>query len=157
RPAVAQGTALTYQGRLDQNGTPANGLYDLAFVLFGTNTGGSAVATPQTNNAVPVNEGLFTVALDFGANFPGADRWLEISARTNNTGDFVTLTPRQKRTATPYAITARTVTGVVPAAGLAGTYGSAVTFNNAGNSFTGSGAGLTGVNATSLGGLNANQ
>jgi hypothetical protein len=157
RLASAQGTALTYQGRLDQNGTPANGMYDLAFVLFGTNTGGTAVAPPQTNNAVPVDNGLFTVALDFGPNFPGADRWLEISARTNSTGDFVTLSPRQKLTATPYAVTARTVTGVVPTAGLAGTYGSAVTFNNAGNSFTGSGAGLTGVNATSLGGLNANQ
>src|ERR1041385_4248258 len=30
----AQGTAFTYQGRLDNNGAPANGSYDLQFILF---------------------------------------------------------------------------------------------------------------------------
>ena len=155
--ALAQGTAVTYQGRLDQNGAPVTGLYDLVFGRFSTNSGGAAVALSQTNNAVLVNDGVFTVTLDFGANFPGADRWLEIAARTNNLGDFVTLLPRQKLASTPYAITARTVTGVVPSTALAGTYASAVNLSNLGNTYAGNGSALSGVNALMLGGLTANQ
>ena len=40
-PAFAQGTAFTYQGRLNNNGSPANGSYDLAFTLFNTNISGA--------------------------------------------------------------------------------------------------------------------
>ena len=32
--ARAQGTAFTYQGRLQDTGEPANGTYDLRFTLF---------------------------------------------------------------------------------------------------------------------------
>jgi len=53
-----------------------------------------------------VSNGLFTVTLDFGANFPGANRWLEIGVRTNGGGAYTTLSPRQALTATPYAIMA---------------------------------------------------
>ena len=31
---VAQGTVFTYQGRLSDNGGPANGQYDLRFTLY---------------------------------------------------------------------------------------------------------------------------
>jgi hypothetical protein len=37
---LAQGTALTYQGRLDFNGSPAAGSFDLRLAVFGTSTGG---------------------------------------------------------------------------------------------------------------------
>ena len=30
----AQGTAFTYQGRLNDNGAPANGIYDLQFRIY---------------------------------------------------------------------------------------------------------------------------
>ena len=40
--------------------------------------------------------------------------------------------------------------GTVPSSSLSGTYANAVTFNNPANSFTGNGAGLTGLNASSL-------
>ena len=33
-PAFAQGTAFTYQGQLQDNGSPASGNYDLQFMLF---------------------------------------------------------------------------------------------------------------------------
>jgi hypothetical protein len=155
--AHAQSTAFTYQGRLTDNGSPANGNYDLTATLFGVASNGTPVVGPLSNSAVAVSNGLFTITLDFGANFPGADRWLEIAARASGVGTLVTLSPRQKITAAPYAMTARNVTGVVSNASLAGTYSGAVTFNNAGNSFTGNGAGVTGVNATTLGGLGANQ
>ena len=32
-PAVAQTTAFSYQGRFNDNGTPANGIYDLRFAI----------------------------------------------------------------------------------------------------------------------------
>ena len=133
----------------------------MQFTLFDAATNGNTVAGPITNSPTVVSNGLFTAILDFGsAPFTGADLWLEIAARATN-GAFTVLSPRQKLTATPYSVTARNVTGVLPGAGLSGTYGNAVTFNNAGNSFSGtfsgSGSGLTSVNASSLGGLNANQ
>ena len=146
----AQVTAFTYQGRLISGTNPASGSYDVTFTLFATNSGGVAVAGPITNSAIAVNNGLFTTTLDFGANFPGADRWVEISVRTNGSGLFLTLIPRQKLTPTPYAITAA---NVIPGGGLSGTYGGAVTLSNANNTFSGNGANLTGVNAAALGGL----
>src|SRR5439155_24192125 len=148
----AQGTAFTFQGQLTDGLVPANGSYDLTFSLFGVSSGGSAVGGPVTNSATGVTNGLFTVALDFGANLPGADRWLEIAERTNGAGAFSTLTPRQPITAAPYAITAGNLTGTVSATGLSGTYSSAITFNNAAYRFSGNGTGLTDDNAATLGG-----
>jgi hypothetical protein len=153
--AAPSGTAFTYQGRLTVGANVANGNYDLNFSLYDALSSGSQVGSSLTNTAA-VSNGLFTVTLDFGASaFNGDGRWLEIGARTNGSGAFTTLSPRQKLTPTPYAITAGNFTGTLPSGQLAGTYGSAVTFNNAGNSFTGSGAGLTSVNAATLGGLGA--
>jgi hypothetical protein len=60
----AQGTAFTYQGRLNNTGGPANGSYDFKFTLFATNISGSAVAGPVTNSAAAVSNGLFTAAID---------------------------------------------------------------------------------------------
>jgi formylglycine-generating enzyme required for sulfatase activity len=78
----------------------------LQFSLWDFPTGPSLLASALTNIAVPVSEGLFTVTLDFGANFSGNNRWLEIAVRTNGSGAFSTLSPRQQITAAPYAITA---------------------------------------------------
>jgi hypothetical protein len=146
----AQGTAFTYQGRLTDTSSPANGSYDLRFTVYDALTGGSAVGGPLTNTSTAVSNGVFTVVLDFGTVFPGANRWLEIAARTNGNGGFSVLSPRQPLTAAPYAVTAGTVTGVVPGAGLSGTYGGPVTFNNTGNSFSGNGSGLVDLNANNL-------
>jgi len=157
----AQGTAFTYQGRLNDGASPASGTYNLTFSLFNTNTSGVAIDGPVTNNAVNVTNGLFTVLVNFGSGaFTGQSNWLEIAVETNLSSSFITLTPRQPLTPTPYAIYAENanaagISGTVPNGSLSGTYGNVVTMNNAGNSFTGSGAGLTGVNAVALNGLNA--
>src|SRR5204863_5854765 len=59
----------------------------------------------QTVSNVAVSGGIFTASLDFGANvFPGASRFLEISARPSGAQSFALLTPRQPITATPYAL-----------------------------------------------------
>jgi trimeric autotransporter adhesin len=100
----AQGTAFTYQGRLNDGGSPAHGSYDLTFSLFNVSSGGSAVAGPSTQAGVGITNGLFTVTLDFGSVFNGTTYWLQIAARTNGAATFITLSPRQQLTPTPYAI-----------------------------------------------------
>src|SRR5439155_11145178 len=103
--------AFTYQGRLTDGGTAASGPYDLQFKLFDTQTVGTGTPQPPPNGVtvtltnVNVSAGIFTVQLDFGADaFPGAARFLEISARPSGVGSFTTLAPRQPITSTPYAI-----------------------------------------------------
>jgi hypothetical protein len=154
----AQGTAFTYQGRLNDGVNAANGIYDLRFAIYDSLTLGTQQGSILTNAATVVSNGLFTATLDFGNQFPGANRWLEIGVRTNGLGSFFTLAPRQPLTPAPYAITA----GNVMSGGLtAGIYGNAVTFNNAGNNFSGNfsgnGATVTNVNAASLGGLSSSN
>src|SRR5471030_2652841 len=43
--AHAQGTAFTYQGRLNDGASVANGSYDLRFMLYSVVTGGSAIGS----------------------------------------------------------------------------------------------------------------
>jgi hypothetical protein len=100
----AQGTAFTYQGRLDNDGGPADGLFDIRFSVWSASAGPTQVGSTLTNTAVEVTDGLFTVNLDFGSSvFTGPDRWLEVGVKTNGGGVFTTLAPRKKITAAPYA------------------------------------------------------
>jgi hypothetical protein len=120
--AHAQGTAFTYQGRLNHGVNPANGTYDLRFIIYDLAGGGAAQAGPLTNSATGVSNGLFTVTLNFGAGvFNGPNRWIEIGVRTNGGGAFTTLTPRQAITATPYASIAGNLSGPLSATQLTGT------------------------------------
>jgi len=164
--AFAQGTAFMYHGRLTDNGIPASGNYDLTAAVFDADIVGNQVGVTLTNSVVTVNNGLFTVTLDFGTGvFDGRDRWLEIGVRPGGVGDFTLLNPRQLLTPTPYAITASNITGTLEANQLTGTLPESVLgggrftrayfFDNPTNSFTGNGAGLNEVNAASLGGLGA--
>jgi hypothetical protein len=158
--AFAQGTAFTYQGQLQNNGSPASGTYNLQFSLYTNNTGGAAAAGPVTNSAVGVTNGLFTVAIDFGSSpWNGETNWLQIGVETNGSNSFTTLAPRQQLTPIPYAISAESLNGTVGSAGLSGTYGNQVNMNNSANQFNGSyagnGGGLTNVNAAAIGGLAA--
>jgi len=166
----AQGTAFTYQGRLNSAGSPVNGTYDFRFRLYQDPLGDTQAGDTLLTNGVPIANGLFLVTLDFGAGiFTGSKYWLEVDVCTNNAGSYTDLNPLQEVTPAPYAVfagTASNLSGTLPAgqingtlgsANLSGTYDHAVTFTNAGNSFsgsfTGNGGGLTGVNATTLNGL----
>ena len=141
--AFAQGTAFTYQGRLQNNGSPASGTYNLTFSLFNVSGGGSAAAGPVTTNGVFVTNGLFTVTLDFGPSiFNGTAYWLEVGVETNGAGSFTTLVPRQPLAPTPYAVfaegaSAAGLSGTIPAGNFGGTYGNAVNFSNGADSFDG--------------------
>jgi hypothetical protein len=110
----AQGTAFTYQGRLNAGGTPASGDYDLSFAVYDADSAGNLVAGPITNSPVAVSNGLFTVTLEFGAGvFTGDPRWLEIAVATAGSGAFETLSPRQSLLPTPYAIFAANASNVI--------------------------------------------
>jgi hypothetical protein len=132
---LASGQVFTYQGRLVDHGSPANGSYDFQFGLTDAATNGNYVGGSITKAAVAVNNGLFAVPLDFGAGaFTGPARWLEISVRTNGSaGSYVVLLPRQALTAAPFAAFAAVASNLV-----------------AGSTVTGNGAGLTNVAITSL-------
>jgi hypothetical protein len=107
--AHAQGTAFTCQGRLNENGAPASGNYDLRFAIYDSSDGPTIVPGPLTNAAIGVSIGLFRVTLDFGARvFAGPFRWLDIAMLTNGNGAFAALNPRQALTPSPYAIFANT-------------------------------------------------
>lgn len=130
--AHAQGTAFTYQGWLNDGANPASGSYDLTFSLYDTNVLGNLLAGPLTNSATAINNGLFTVTLDFGADvFTGSNDWLEISVRTNGAGAFSVLSPRQQTLPTPYAIFAANAS-VAGAALVAGSANSVSTTNISG-------------------------
>lgn len=144
-----QGTAFTYQGRLNANGAAANGSYDVAFTLFATNVTGTAIAGPVTNAAVGVSNGLFTTTVDFGVAFVGESNWLEIAVSTNGANAFNTLSPRQQLTPVPYALMAANVSGQVSLAQLPSSLvtngASGVTISG---TFSGNGAGVTNVPGT---------
>ena len=166
---VAQGTAFTYQGRLNDATGPVTGIYDLRFGLYdAANIGNAVGGNAITNAATTVTNGLFTVALDFGNQFNGASRWLEIAVRTNGGDTFATLAPRQPLTATPYALFApkadhAAVADAILAPNIVGMMAlfqlpSSLLTNNAagvalGGAFGGNGAALTNVDAASLDGL----
>jgi hypothetical protein len=103
--ASAQTTEFTYQGRLTDTGTAANTNYDFQFALFDAPAAGTQLGSTLTVGGVPVSGGVFTVRLDFGAQFTGAPRYLQITVRqTGSATAFVTLNPRQAITSTPYAV-----------------------------------------------------
>ena len=120
----AQGTTFSYQGRLNQSGSPASGSYDLRFAVYDAMASGNQIGAALTNSATAVSNGLFTVALDFGGVFTGTNYWLQIATRTNGGGAFTTLIPRQPFMPTPYAIMANSASnllGLLPAIQLTGT------------------------------------
>src|SRR5262245_20369857 len=104
--AADLGTSFTYQGRLDDGGSPANGAFFMNFSIFDAPSGGNQIGPTLMFDGgngnpppVAVTDGLFTVNLDFGPNaFSGSAGWLAIYV------NGVPLTPRQPLNPTPNAI-----------------------------------------------------
>jgi hypothetical protein len=109
------GTAITYQGRLLDAGSPADGLYDFEFKLYPAPNGGIHEGNTIDINDVDVIDGQFVVELDFGSDvFAGDARWLEIGVRPGEFSDpceYTFLSPRVELTPTPYTIYAETAGG----------------------------------------------
>jgi len=103
------GTAFTYQGYINDNGSPANGNYNLRFELYDSASGGSQVGSTVTKNTVAVSDGYFTVELDFGDVFDGTALWLAIEVQGPGDPGYTALSPRQALNATPFALYARNI------------------------------------------------
>lgn len=101
--ACAQTTSFTYQGKLTENGNPANGTYAFIFKLFDAQSGGNQLAA-DFSVVTEVNNGLFTATLAFGNPFSGEDRFLDVNVRRASAGTYTQLTPRQLLTSAPYAV-----------------------------------------------------
>lgn len=141
--ARAQTTLFIYQGSLSTSGTPANGNHDFEFALFDLLNGGSQAGPTLGRNNVAVTNGVFSVTLDFGNQFPSQSRFLEIRVRPSGGGGFTTLLPRQQVTSAPYSIKSLAAE-------------SAVNALNATNALTATTA-TTATNAAQLGGIAASQ
>ncbi len=113
----AQISDFTYQGRLNDSGGAATGLYDFQFKLYDAGTNGNLFAT-LTKPAVVVSNGLFITSLHFSTSlFDGRDLWMETRIRTNGTLTYTVLSPLQLISSAPYAIHA-TRAGTVSAGAI---------------------------------------
>lgn len=112
--ASAQSAAFTYQGQLKQNASPLTELVDLRFSLFDSDVAETPLAGPITLDgkslpAVQIVGGLFAVELDFGSDaLQQGGQWLQVEVRSphdpSDSGTYSTLDPRQRITATPFAL-----------------------------------------------------
>ena len=109
-PALAQGTAFTYQGQLKNSGAAVNSATDMQFSLWTAASGGSQVGSTVTNLAVPVSQGLFSSAVDFGVNpyTSSQSLFLQIAVRNPaGSGSYVPMGSRQAITPAPFSLATR--------------------------------------------------
>jgi len=131
----AQTTAFNYQGSLKDGASAANGNYDFQFALYDAVSGGNQLGSTLNRNSLAVANGVFTVSLDFGSQFPGANRFLEIRVRLTGQPSLTTLTPRQQVNSEPYSVKSLTTdtasslncTACVTAAQIASVNGASIT------------------------------
>lgn len=114
--ASGQGTSFTYQGQLKHQGVPVTDAVDMRFTLFDSDSAETPIAGPlvfdgQDPNLPPieVTGGLFATELDFGAEaLQQGGQWLQVEVRWPHDpadgAEYAVLSPRQKLTATPFAL-----------------------------------------------------
>ena len=106
--ATSASTGFTYQGKLDNGGTPATGSYDMRFQLT-NGLGGAAIASEYNVLSVPVTQGVFTVRIPIDPTTiynSTIDPYLRISVRPAGFGAYVTLSPAQRISQVPTAMAA---------------------------------------------------
>lgn len=141
-PDAAVSTAFTYQGQIKRNGALFTGTCDMQFKLWDAVTAGIQQGLTLNVNAVPVNNGVFAVELNFGNQFKGDARWLETAAKCADDAGFTAL-PRVALNPAPYAI------GLMPGAQTQGSLAGSAGIFRAVN--TGPGAALVGLATSSTG------
>jgi hypothetical protein len=99
-------STFTYQGQLRNAGQLVNGPVDVRFTLWDSDVAGSQIGTANSFNNYPLADGRFALGLNFGAGaFNGDQRWVQVEFRSPAAvGQYLTLNPRDKINATPYAL-----------------------------------------------------
>lgn len=156
--SLAQPTALSFQGFVKDGANAANGNYDFEFALFDSLSGGNQIGSTISRGGVVVSNGSFAVTLDFGGQFPGSERFLEIRMRVSGGGPFITLSPRQAVTSSPYSIRSLSADNAANATNAVNATNAtnAVIAENAVNATNAANA-TTAANALQLGGIAASQ
>lgn len=106
--AQAHTDSFVYQGELMDMGAPADGLYDISFIVYDSQVGGSIVlGGAQTVPNVQVTNGRFETLVNFGTTGTVFDsdqvRWLNIAIRPAGVGGYTQITPRQRISPAPLA------------------------------------------------------
>jgi len=97
-----QDSTFTYQGRLTDNGSPADGMYEVRFRLWSSQVGGFVI--DEQTMTVQISDGLFSAPLSLGDAISNDDVFLGIGTRQAGMGGaFTELSPRQPVTAAPRA------------------------------------------------------
>jgi hypothetical protein len=91
-------SAFTYQGRLRQGGQAAKGVFNLKFRLYDQAVGGNQIGSEIEVPNAQIDDGFFSVDLDFGSVYAEGKRHIEV--QVNDT----TLAPRQAIMPTPVAL-----------------------------------------------------
>lgn len=111
--AAAIAEPVTYQGRLDFQGQPFDGLADFRVNLHLTEIGGSPLDTVFFRD-VDVADGLFQIVLDFTEldDLGDTPAWLSFEVRQGGIGSYTLLGNRQEITYAARAINANKLGGV---------------------------------------------
>ncbi|MEM7623847.1 MAG: hypothetical protein AAF235_11675, partial [Planctomycetota bacterium] len=103
---------FTYQGVIEDDGSPLNGLFDFNASVWDAETGGNQLYF-RFYDDVPVTDGVFTLEVPDRSSasaagaFTGADRWLSIGVRPGASGSldpYEFFAPRTEILAVPYAM-----------------------------------------------------
>ena len=99
-------STFTYQGQLRNAGHLVNGNVDVRFTLWDSDVGGTQIGNANSFTNYPLTDGRFALGLNFGTGaFNGDQRWVQVEFRNPaGTGQYLTLAPRDKILATPYAL-----------------------------------------------------
>jgi hypothetical protein len=147
--ALAQSdTSFTYQGELKVDGAPASGQFDLQVCLYAVPSAGAALSCASDVENLPISDGRFTLALDFGIPFDASPRYLELRVRGGaESTPHLPLQPRQALRPTPTAQFAARA----PFTGLTGIPPTLLDGDDVGVTQVATGAGLTGGPITTSG------
>ncbi len=104
--------SFTYQGRLEIDGVPANGIHTIIVELWDAPTGGNLLTTSGAE--LEVTNGLFSMIVGAGGHLDGERRWLQ--ALVASSPDNIPLGPRQELTPVAYAVFAKEAGGLSSAA-----------------------------------------
>lgn len=115
--SVAPASPITYQGFLNESGVPANGSYDMLFLLFDDLNPGlpDTIVSSAEVTGVTVTDGLFTAEIDLPEGSFDRRRPLprdQCAAPAGGGGDYSTLSPRQRVGDTPNARHANFASGL---------------------------------------------
>ena len=99
--------AFTYQGQLDNNGSPFTGSCDFTFTMWNAATNGNPVGDSESKPGTPVTNGVFSVQLNESGQFTtgafnGSQRWLDIAVKCGSDHNPTDL-GRQLLDTAPYA------------------------------------------------------